>query len=180
VSGTFLNNAAVFGKVYFSRMVSPISTAITGLLDFGIQFILLILLSIYYMYSQNIFLVNGAIILVPFVLLQLMLLAIGIGIIISSLTTKYRDLNVLVGFGMQIWMYASPIIYSLSMIPDRWLNLFMLNPVTPGILIYKYAILGVGYIPYKSWAVSWLVTIIVDILGLMLFNKTERTFMDTV
>ena len=118
--------------------------------------------------------------LLPIVLLQVALLGMGLGIIISSLTTKYRDLQVLVGFGMSIWMYLSPVVYSIYEFSDKVQFLYLFNPVAPALLIFKYAFLGSGYIPWFHWGISWGFTIVVTVLGILIFNRVEKTFMDTV
>lgn len=179
-SNTFLANAGIFGKIYFPRLISPVSTVLTNLLDFFVQFVMLVLLMLLYWVNGTKFSINGAVILMPLLLLELGLLGMGIGILISSLTTKYRDLTVLVGFGLNIWMYASPVIYSISLVPENYLDLFMLNPVTPIIITFKYAFFGIGSIPYEHLAISWVVTLFVTLFGIIVFNKVERTFLDTV
>ena len=108
------------------------------------------------------------------------MLGMGVGIIVSSLTTKYRDLTILVTFGVQLWMYASPIVYSVSQIPERYRFIYLLNPVSPIVTIFRYAFLGTGYIPFASWGISWITTIVVMVIGVLLFSKIEKTFMDTV
>ena len=179
-SNTFITNAPIFGKVYFPRLVVPIATAITGLLDFVIQVILLLLSLSIYMFNGIRINMNIWILLTPVLIVQLAMLGMGVGIIVSSLTTKYRDLAILVTFGVQLWMYASPVVYSVSQIPDRYHFLYLLNPVSPIIVIFRYAFLGTGYIPIISWMISWISTITIFFLGIMLFNKVEKNFMDTV
>ncbi len=179
-SGTFLSNAGIMGKVYFPRLVMPISTVITSMLDFLIQFGLLIVLAFVQVIRGEQYHPNAYVVLIPALIIQLTILGLGFGIIISSLTTKYRDLTILVGFGLRLWMYLCPVVYSASMIPDRFINLYMLNPVTPALMIFRYAIYGSGYAPVKMWGVSWIVTLVVLIIGVIIFNKVEKTFMDTV
>ncbi len=179
-SGTFLANAGIMGKVYFPRLVMPISTVITSMLDFLIQFGLLIVLAFVQVIRGEHYSPNAYVALIPALIIQLTILGLGFGIIISSLTTKYRDLTILVGFGLRLWMYLCPVVYSASMIPDRFINLYMLNPVTPALMIFRYAIYGSGYAPVKMWGVSWIVTLVVLIIGVIIFNKVEKTFMDTV
>lgn len=179
-SGTFLANAGIMGKVYFPRLVMPISTVITSVLDFLIQFGLLIVLAFIQLIRGEQYHPNAYIALIPILIIQLTILGLGFGIIISSLTTKYRDLTILVGFGLRLWMYLCPVVYSASMIPDRFIGLYMLNPVTPALMIFRYAIYGSGYAPVKMWGVSWIITLVVLIFGVIIFNKVEKTFMDTV
>lgn len=179
-ANTFTGNAGLFGKIYFPRMVTPISSAITQVGDFFIKFALFVIMSGIYMAFGYRVPITPSLLLIPVVLLQVGLLGMGLGIIISSFTTKYRDLQVLVGFGMAIWMYLTPIVYSVSEIPEKYLSLYLLNPVTPATMIFKHAVMGVGYIPWTYWAISWGVTAVVVVLGLMIFNRVEKTFMDTV
>lgn len=179
-SNTFVSNAGVFGKVYFPRMVVPVSTVITGLLDFGVQFVMFIVFLGYYFIVGFGTGINLWILITPVLVLQLAMLGMGVGIIVSSLTTKYRDLTILVTFGVQLWMYASPVVYSLSQIPEKYQFIYMLNPISPIITIFRYAYLGTGFIPYASWGISWITTLVVVIIGVLLFNRIEKTFMDTV
>ena len=108
------------------------------------------------------------------------LLSLGVGIIISSLTTKYRDLKMLVGFGVQLWMYGTPVAYDIGIVPERFMNLYMLNPMTPIINTFRAAFLGLGSFDMLHYLISWGVTLVVLFFGLMLFNRVEKTFMDTV
>lgn len=133
---------AVFGKVYFPRLTAPISTVITGFLDLSIQVIMLIVGLIIYNFKG---IGTGSLYfvwLIPIIAIQMALLSLGCGIIISSLTTKYKDLAVVVTFGIQLWMYVSPVVYSISQIPERYRDIYMLNPIAPIISIWRYAFLG--------------------------------------
>lgn len=179
-SGTFVNNAAVFGKVYFPRLVVPISTVITMMMDFGIQFLLFLIIMIAYSVTGTPVNFNIGVLFLPILLVQAGILGMGFGIIVSSLTTKYRDLGVLVGFGLQLWMYFTPIVYSVTVIPEKWLPVFMLNPVAPIILTFKSVFLGIGDIPWRYLGISWIVTAVVAVFGIAIFNKVQKTFMDTV
>ena len=179
-SNTFVSNAAVFGKVYFPRLVAPISTIITGFVDFLIQFVLFAVILVAYIFSGSFVKVNVWAFATPVLLLQVALLGMGIGIIVSSLTTKYRDLTILVTFGVQLWMYASPIVYSLTQIPEQYRFLYLLNPVAPIVTIFRYGFLGSGYVPLLSWGISWITTLVVFFLGVVMFTRIEKTFMDTV
>ena len=179
-ANTFTSNVGLFGKIYFPRLIVPISNAITKIIDFFIQFSMLLVLLLYYSINGYKVTISWKVILCLLVILQYAMLGIGIGIIISSITTKYRDLMVLVGFGMQIWLYTSPVIYSLQLIPNEFLKLYMCNPVTPGLIIFKHAFLGIDQIPYLYWGISWIVTFIVFLFGIVLFNKVEKTFMDVI
>lgn len=179
-SNTFVSNAGVFGKVYFPRMVVPVSTVLTGLLDFAVQFVMLIGFMIFYAMTGVRLGLNIWVLVTPVLIIQLALLGMGVGIIVSSLTTKYRDLTILVTFGVQLWMYASPVVYSITQIPDKYQFIYMLNPVSPIISIFRYAFLGTGYIPLLSWGISWITTLVIATLGVVLFSRIEKTFMDTV
>ncbi|MBQ9135762.1 MAG: ABC transporter permease [Lachnospiraceae bacterium] len=179
-SNTFVTNAGVFGKVYFPRMVVPIATVLTGLLDFLVQFVLFLAILLFYVFTGNAIQISIWVLLTPVLVLQLALLGMGVGIIVSSLTTKYRDLTILVTFGVQLWMYASPVVYSISQIPERYQFIYLLNPVAPVITMFRYAFLGSGYLPLVSWGISWITTLVVVAIGIILFSKIEKTFMDTV
>lgn len=179
-STTFTNNAAIFGKVYFPRLTMPISTILTGILNLVVQLVMLIIIVIIYAIQGIYIPINACILLIPVLIIQTALLGLGCGIIISSLTTKYRDLAIVVTFGIQLWMYASPVVYSVSQIPEKYYSFYMLNPIAPIITVWRHAFLGVGTLPYFYWGISWITTFIVLILGVLLFNKVEKTFMDTV
>ena len=180
-SNTFLNNRGTMGKVYYPRLVAPISTALSRLVSFGIQFALLLVI-------WGFFLVKGGtsikitpwLLLIPVLILQMMILAIGFGIIISSVTTKYRDLVMLVGFGLELWRYGCPIAYGLQLIPEKYMSLYLLNPVAPILTTFRYAVFGFGYFNILYYVLSWLISIVVFLLGLVLFSRIERTFMDTI
>lgn len=180
-SNTFIINSSIMGKVYFPRMVSPIATSFANLISFFIQIALFVVIAIIFVLSgqaqmqPSIYLA-----LLPLLIIQMMMLSTGVGIIISSLTTKYRDLAMLVGFGLQLWQYLSPIPYGLALIPDRFMWLYMLNPVTPIVTTMRYAFFGVGYFNLMYYLISLGVSFVIFIIGLIMFNKIERTFMDTV
>lgn len=177
----FTKNANVFGKVYFPRLTMPISNVISALLQFGIQMILVIGVWIFYNITGEISPNWWAMWMIPVVLVQLGIMGLGFGIIVSSLTTKYRDLTILIGFGVSLWMYGTPVVYPLSQLDNGVLkSLIIANPVTAPIEMFRYALLGQGDINPIYIAISWMVTIVVLFLGIMLFNKVERTFMDTV
>ena len=179
-ASTFTANAAILGKVYFPRLVMPISTVLSGLINFGVQFVMFLLFAIYYYVRGDPINPNVYILITPLLLLQLALLSLGFGIIISSLTTKYRDLAVLVGFGVQLWMYATPVVYPASQIGGKLKTLMMLNPVSPIVESFRYAFLGSGSIPFNFLLISMVNTLIVLLIGVVLFSKVEKTFMDTV
>ncbi len=179
-STTFVSNAAIFGKVYFPRLVLPISTVITNLISFSIQLCTFLIFWIVYMFNGYSIHPNWCVLLFPLLLIQMAMLSLGFGIIISALTTKYRDLAMLVSFGVQLWMYATPVAYSSTLIPEKWLGLYMLNPMTPIIETFRYGFLGAGTINLKYSLISWGMTLFILCVGVILFNKVEKTFMDTV
>ena len=184
-SGTFVNNTNILGKVYFPRMVMPITTMLSEFISFAIQFVFLICFLLYYLMTTTNIFPNWFIILTPILVLQVAVLGLGCGIIISALTTKYRDLTMLVGFGVSLWSYASPVAYDMfsraALMPGgRFYDLYMLNPITPIINVFRYAYFGCGNIDWMYYGISWISTIIVLIIGINLFNRVEKTFMDTV
>lgn len=179
-STTFTANSSIMGKVYFPRLVMPISTVISQLIAFAIQAVFFIAFLIYYYVIGADVHPNVYMLLTPVLILQLALLGLGFGIIISALTTKYRDLAMVVGFGTQIWMYLTPVAYDIGIIPERLMDIYMLNPVTPVICMLRYAFLGIGELQLEYYTMSWVVTIFVVFVGIILFNRVEKTFMDTV
>lgn len=179
-SSTFTANASIFGKVYFPRLVVPISIVITGLIDFAVHFILFVGFWCYFRYNGADIHITWFVWVIPILVVQMAALGLGCGIIISSLTTKYRDLTVLVGFGVSLWMYVSPIIYSTDSLSPRLYCICMLNPMAPVVEMFRYALLGAGDVSFGYWAVSLCTTVIVLFIGVVLFSKVERTFMDTV
>ena len=180
-ASTFVANAQVFGKVYFPRLVVPISNVVSSLIRLGIQMILLVMFLIYYICLGQVHPNWGMWFLIPLSLIQLAVLGMGVGILISSLTTKYRDLSILVGFGVSLWMYATPIVYPLSQTQNQLLQkLLLINPVTTPVEVIRYVLLGKGTIILVYAFLSWLITFLLAVLGLMLFNYVEKTFMDTV
>ncbi len=179
-STTFTANSSILGKVYFPRLVMPISTVISQLIAFAIQAIFFIAFLIYYYVIGADVHPNVYMLLTPVLILQLALLGLGFGIIISALTTKYRDLAMLVGFGTQIWMYLTPVAYDMGIIPEHLINIYMINPVTPVINMLRYAFLGIGELQLEYYMMSWVVTIGVVFVGIIMFNRVEKNFMDTV
>ena len=180
-ANTFTANSYVFGKVYFPRLTTPISNVISSMIRFGIQMSLVLVFMIYYLIQGAVHPNWAAWVMIPVELIHLGVLGMGFGIIISSMTTKYRDLTILVEFGVQAWMYLTPVVYPLSTLADGWMkNLLMINPVTSAVEMLRYAILGKGTLAWGFYGLSWVVTLAVAMLGIMIFNKVERTFMDTV
>lgn len=179
-SNTFTVNSAIMGKVYFPRLVMPISSVMTGILDLIIQIIMLAVVLVIYALNGTPIYTGAALLLIPILILQTALLGLGCGIIIAALTTKYRDLAVLVTFGVQLWMYASPVVYTTSSISGNLYKVYMCNPMAAIISTWRNAILGIGEIPMGYWGISWVITLTVLLLGVILFSKIEKTFMDTV
>ena len=177
---TFTSNAGVFGKVYFPRLTMPISNVLSSAVQFGVQMLLTLMFLVYYVFTGAVHPNWGAWLLIPVVLVHLGLLGLGCGVIISSLTTKYRDLAVLVTFGVQLWMYATPVIYPMSEVDGLLKTVLMINHVTAPVELFRYAVLGVGSVNWLFYGISWVLTIAVTLLGIMIFNRVEKTFMDTV
>lgn len=180
-SNTFLSNQATMGKVYYPRLVSPIATSISNLISFGIQFAMFLIFWCFYIVRGGTSIrITPMLALVPVTAIQLLILSVGVGIIISSVTTKYRDLAMLVTFGLQLWQYGSPIAYGLGLIPEKIMFLYMLNPVTPIITTFRYAMFGFGYFNFGYYIMSWIISLVLFFIGLVLFSRIERTFMDTI
>ena len=180
-SNTFLSNQGIFGKVYFPRMVVPISTVISNLLRFGVQLGLFIAVYLYYLICGSDVCPNWTILIVPVLIFMIAGLSLGFGILISSMTTKYRDFTVLFGFIVSLWMYATPIVYPLSMVTNEKLRtLLMLNPMTSIIESFKYATLGQGYFSWGALGYSFAFMSVLLLWGTVVFNKVQRSFMDTV
>ncbi|MEO8209968.1 MAG: ABC transporter permease [bacterium] len=179
-SSTFIANANIFGKVYFPRLVSPLSSIISLLMKFGIQMLLLICFIIYYKIEGADINPNLYILLTPYLILLMAGLGLGFGIIVSSLTTKYRDLTFLVGFGVQLLMYATPVILPLSLIPEKYKWIVLANPMTSMIETFRYAYLGVGEFNFGNLIYTTVFAIIILSIGIVVFNRVEKTFMDTV
>lgn len=180
-SNTFLSNSATMGKVYYPRLVAPIATAFSNLISFGIQLLMFIGFWVFFLIQGGTSIqVTPMLLFIPLVILQMIILSTGFGIIISSVTTKYRDLAMLVGFGLQLWQYGSPIAYGLQLIPEKIMFIYMLNPMTPIITTFRYAVFGFGYFNLIYYLISWAISLAVFFVGLILFSRIERTFMDTI
>lgn len=179
-ASTFTANAGVMGKVYFPRMVMPVSAVITGIFDLLIQVVMLaVVVAVFNLRGAQIP-VGPGLLLVPLLVIQTGLLGLGFGIIIASLTTKYRDLAILVTFGVQLWMYISPVVYSTSQLSGRLYSVYMCNPVAPVLAAWRYATIGTPTFDAFFYGISWAVTVAVLFIGILLFNRIEKTFMDTV
>ena len=184
-ANTFVANSATMGKVYFPRLVMPISTVISELISFVIQYTFLLVFLFYYIIIGQEVHPNLWVLMTPLLVLQLALLGLGFGIIVSALTTKYRDLAMLVGFGTQLWMYASPIAYDMfsmgALAPGgKWHALYMCNPVTSIVNLFRYGYLGIGVIEWNYYFIGWGITLILLLFGIVIFSRVEKTFMDTV
>jgi len=182
-STVFRDNSNVFGKVYFPRLIMPMSIVISNLIRFGVQLLLLLLMMAYYAFKGADFHMNAFALLFPLLVVLMALLGLGTGMIISSLTTKYRDLVFLVTFGVQLLMYTTTVVYPLSEAIKKYPTytwLFSLNPMTPIIETFRYGFLGQGTFSWASLGICSLVTISVTVAGIFIFNKVERNFIDTV
>ena len=180
-SRTFYDNARLFSRVYFPRMITPLAAVVTCLFDFLIQFAMFLVIDVVFIITgANVGITTYAL-LSPVLILQMGLLGMSIGLIISSLTVKYRDLQVLVSFGVQLLMYLAPIVYSASSITNETLHtLIMLNPVSPIIELMKKGFIGAGSTPWSFWAISGAITLLIAFFAIIIFNKTERNFIDKI
>ena len=179
-SNTFVKNEGIFGKVYFPRLTIPISHTIISLLQFAIQFSIFIFFLIYFIYSGSAISLDFKVLLLPFILIHSAILSLACGMIISSLTAKYRDLTFAMTFFVQLWMYASPVVYPFSLIPENYQMLAAFNPMTAIIELFKLCFLGESAIQFVHIQISLGITVFLFIVGLILFNKVEKNFMDTV
>ncbi|MGA1977581.1 MAG: ABC transporter permease [Bacteroidales bacterium] len=179
-SSTFTSNAGIFGKVYFPRLVTPIAVIISSIVQLGIQLLLLAVFIVYYRIQGFPVRLNLFILYIPLLTINLALLGLGFGIIFSALTTKYRDLTNLLGFGVQLWMYITPVIYPASAVPHKYRLFVFVNPVAPLVEAFKYGLIGAGEFNPHRLLYSVLFTLILLFIGVILFNRTEQNFMDTV
>lgn len=179
-ANTFVANASIFGKVYFPRLVIPVSVVISTLISFAIQFVFFLCFVAFFAARGADIRLNAWALLTPVLLLMMAALGLGIGIIVSAMTTKYRDLRQLVAFGVQLFMYATPVIYPLSSVPDRYRPLIEWNPMTPIVETFRHAFLGAGAVSGTHLLVSGATAAAILFLGILLFTRVERTFMDTV
>ncbi len=179
-SDTFIVNAAIFGKVYFPRLSIPVGLVISNIIAFSIQFLCFIGFLIYYKYIGADVNPNVWVLLTPILLIIMGCLGIGLGIIVSAMTTRYRDLRFLVQFGVQLFMYATPVIYPTSSIPERFQWIVLANPMAPVIEAFRYAYLGAGTIDQIHLLYSAVMSVTIFIVGIAIFNRVERTFQDTI
>lgn len=177
----FVDNRSVMGKVYYPRLTSPISIVFAQLIPFGIQAVMfLIMWLFFYIKGGTSIVITAWLLMLPVLLLQLMLFSAGFGLVISAFTTKYKDLLMLLPFGLEIFRYFCPVAYGLELVPAELRGLYLLNPLTPVITTFRYALFGFGYFELGKYLISWGITLAILFLGLILFNKTERNFMDTI
>ncbi len=179
-ASTFTANAAIMGKVYFPRLVMPISAVLSHLIQFSIQFLFLICFMVYYSFLNHTPYITWGIFYLPVLLLNMALLGLGCGVIISSLTTKYRDLHHLIGFGIHLWMYGTPIVYTIDIVPAKWRTLYLCNPMAIVIESFRNMFFGTSVVTFGNIALSWAITLLIALFGILLFNRVEKTFMDTV
>ena len=179
-TNTFLNHSYIMSKVYFPRIIMPIVTILSNLISFLIQFGLFVVFYLIFMASGNALTPQWTILLLPLIVFHLGLLALGAGIILSALTTKYRDLYMLVGYGVTLWMYLTPILYDISFIPEKYYYFYMFNPVTPIILLMRHAFFGEALPNMIYYLVSIISTTLILWIGIKVFSKVERTFVDTI
>ena len=180
-SNTFIENQHIFGKVYFPRLITPLSIVISSLIKFGIQFLLFLSFYFYfYLFTDSGLEPNMTLLLFPYLIILIGLLGLGFGLIISSITTKYRDMRFLIQFGIQLWMYATPIIYPLNVIEGNLRTVVLINPVTSIVEAFKYGFFGEGEFNILYLAYSSLFALIILLFGVVIFNKTEQNFMDTI
>ncbi len=181
ISNIFRTNANIFGKVYFPRLIMPLALVVSNLIKFGVQFILLTLLILFYIFSFGFHApISWVLCLIPVFILLMAILGLAAGMVVSSMTTKYRDLSFLVGFGMTLFMYATPVIYPLSTAPEKYKWLIELNPLTSIIEGFRWVILGTGSFDWTGLLYTALVALVLFVIGLLVFNKVERDFIDTV
>lgn len=183
-STVFRDNASIFGKVYFPRLIMPLSIVVSNLVRFGVQLLLLICMMVYFYFfpmPETSFKVTTGMLLFPFLVILMALLGLGLGLIITAMTTKYRDLTFLVTFGVQLLMYGTTVIYPLSYAREKgYGSLVELNPMTGIIEAFRYAFLGKGEFTVWSLGYSILMTMVILFAGILIFNKTEKTFVDTI
>lgn len=179
-SDTFIANAAIFGKVYFPRLSMPVSVVISNIIAFGIQFLFFVGLLVYFYFAGIKVNPNLWVLLTPLLLVIMGCLGVGLGIIVSAMTTRYRDLRFLVQFGVQLFMYATPVIYPLSSIPERFKWIVLVNPMAPVIETFRYAFLGAGTVDSMHLIYSLATSVVLLTIGIAIFNRVERTFEDTI
>lgn len=178
-STVFRDNANVFGKVYFPRLIMPVSIVFSNLVKFGVQLGLFLLIFVYYIFKGEV-MPNWFLLLFPVVVILMAMLGLGLGLIITAMTTKYRDLVFLVTFGVQLLMYATPVIYPLSAAPEKYRDIIALNPLSGLVETFRYGFTGAGQFYPGAFAYSVISTFVILVVGLIIFNKVEKNFVDTV
>ena len=186
-SVTFVSNSNLLGKVYFPRLIMPITTVMTGLISFGIQSVMFAIATAFFLiFTEAQVIISFWILFVPVLIVMMAMLGLGLGIIVSAVTTKYRDLFMLISFGVQLWLYATPVAYGTTIIPDKLMKYYMLNPMSPIISMIRYSVIGslsdnltVGMLLEYLGIAAITITVILS-LGVILFSRVEKTFMDTV
>ena len=176
----FVTNAQIFGKVYFPRITVPIATAIVTLFQFFIQFFIFIGFLLFFIFNGSQLYPSLYVLFLPLILIQIAILSVGIGMVVSALTAKYRDLTFAMGFLVQLWMFMTPVVYPLSIVPEKFKLLIILNPMTAPVEFFREAFLGASSISLNIIYISWIVSVVIFFMGVVLFTKIEKTFMDTV
>lgn len=179
-SNTFINHAHIFGKVYFPRLAVPVATLFSKLIAFLLQFVFFLGFLVYFKLLGAELSMNSWILITPLLLLMMAMLGMGLGVIVSAVTTRYRDLTVVVGFGVQLFMYLSPVVYPVSILPEPYKSWMLLNPVAPILETFRHAFLGTGSVGLFHLLTSAVIITLILLAGIILFNRVERTFMDTV
>ena len=179
-SNTFVANSAIFGKVYFPRIVTPMATVIFSAVNFVVVLAMSVITMIIYAFNGVQFHITAFVFFVPVLVIQTAVLGLGCGIIVSSLTTKYRDLSLLVGLGVSLWMYVTPVVYPITMASEKLRKVMWLNPMSPIVNNFRYAAMGCGTFEWKYWFISMGTTVVLFGIGVLLFNHIEKSFMDTV
>ena len=179
-SRTFISSAQIFSKVYFPRLCVPISIVISNLISFALQFVFFLAFILFFYLKGSVVMPTLWVLYTPLLIIQMAALGLGTGLLISAMTTKYRDLQFVVSFGVQLWMYATPIVYPLSVAPPRWQWVLSLNPMAPVVEIFRHAFLGSGHINLNQLGISIGVTTVLLVTGILMFNKVEKNFVDTV
>lgn len=180
ISNTFLNNAGTFGKVYFPRLVVPVSQIFSNLIALSIHILFLVAFIGYFRMKGNYVHPSYWLLALPMIILQMAMLALGTGLFLCALTAKYRDLSHVASLGIQLWMFLTPVIYAPTEVPEGYRWLYGLNPIAPVIEQFRHAFLGTGGAHWAHYTLSWMMTALVLGLGLLLFSRTERNFMDTI
>lgn len=179
-SGIFLTNQRLFSKVYFPRLTVPIANVLSSLFKFLVQFVLFIVLYLYFFIKGADFSLNILVLTAPFIIIFTALLGLGMGILFSSMVVKYRDLSFFIAFGMQLWMYATPIIYPISQVPDKWRWLLLFNPMAHLVDFFRFGLVGSGSLDVKGGLISVAFVLFFLIIGILKFDKVEKTFIDNV